>query len=85
LASTYREAGDDDQAAHGFRRITEATVECVEWPIYYVRSFYFLGKIYEDRGDMDETRKCYQRFVDFWGEGDMDRRRVEETKRKIAS
>jgi serine/threonine protein kinase/tetratricopeptide (TPR) repeat protein len=83
LASAYLEAGDDDQAAEWFRRIAEANVERVEWPIYFVRSFYFLGKIHENRGEMDEARKYYQNFVDYWGDGDMDRERVEEAKRKI--
>ncbi len=85
LASTYLEAGDDDQAAHWFGRIAEATVERVEWPIYYVRSFYFLGKIHESRGDLGGARRQYQRFVDYWGEGDMDRERVVEAKGKLGT
>ena len=35
-------------------------------------------KIHEKRGDTDEARAYYQRFVDYWKDGDMDRERVEE-------
>jgi hypothetical protein len=34
---------------------------------------------------MDKAREYYQCFVDYWGDGDMDRERVEEARRKIAS
>ena len=78
LASAYFAAGEDDRAAEWFERIIDNNVERVAWPIPYVRSFYFLGKIHEKRGDTDEARAYYQRFVDYWKDGDMDRERVEE-------
>jgi tetratricopeptide (TPR) repeat protein len=83
LASAYLAAGDDEKAAESFRRIIDCGVERVEWPIYYVRSFYFLGKIHENRGDTEKAREHYQRFVDFWKDGDIDRERVEEALNKI--
>ena len=85
LASTYLEAGDDDKASEWFQRIAEATVERVEWPIHYVRSFYFLGKIHENRGEMEKAREYYRRFYEYWKDGDMDRERVEEARKKLAS
>jgi serine/threonine protein kinase/tetratricopeptide (TPR) repeat protein len=84
LASAYLEAGDTEKAAEWFWKITESTVERVEWPILYVRSFYFLGKIHENRGDMEEAREYYSRFYDYWQDGDMDRERVEEARSKIS-
>jgi hypothetical protein len=32
---------------------------------------------------MDKAREYYQRFVDFWRDGELDRDRVEEAKQKI--
>ena len=58
----------------------ESTTEHILAPIPYVRSFYFLGKIHEERGEMDEARKYYRRFVEFWGDGDLDRDPVEEAR-----
>jgi len=83
LASAYLAAGDEVQAADYFRRVAENKSEHTFWPIQYVRSFYFLGKIHEKRGEMDKAREYYRRFVGFWKDGDMDRERVEEAKRKI--
>jgi serine/threonine protein kinase/tetratricopeptide (TPR) repeat protein len=85
LALAYLEAGDQNHAAGWFEHIAEATVERVEWPIYYVRSFYFLGKIYENRGEMDKTHEYYRRFYEYWGDGDMDRERMEESKSKLGT
>jgi tetratricopeptide (TPR) repeat protein len=83
LASAYLANGDGDKAADWLRRITETTVDRIVWPIPYVRSFYFLGKIHENRGDMEKASEYYRRFVDYWGDGDIDRERVEEAKSKL--
>jgi tetratricopeptide (TPR) repeat protein len=83
LALAYLEAGNEDDAAEWFERIAEATVERVEWPIPYVRSFYFLGKIHENRGETEKAREYYRRFYEYWKDGDMDRKRVEDAKSKI--
>ena len=52
-------------------------------PIPYVRSFYFLGKIHENRGEMEKAREYYQRFYEYWKDGDFDRERVEEARSKM--
>lgn len=82
-ASAYWAAGNQEEAARWFRRIAESTNERINWPIPYVRSFYFLGKYYEARGQMDEARAYYRRFVDLWKEGDLDRQRVQEAQGKL--
>ena len=51
-------------------------------PVEFVRSFYFLGKINENRGDMEKAREYYRRFYEYWKDGDMDRERVDEAKSK---
>jgi tetratricopeptide (TPR) repeat protein len=83
LASAYLESGDEERAAEWFQRIVESSIERTWWPIPYVRSFYFLGKIHENRGDMEKAREHYRRFYDYWKDGDMDRERIEEVKAKI--
>ncbi|MEE9180350.1 MAG: hypothetical protein V3U22_05585, partial [Vicinamibacteria bacterium] len=83
LASAYLATGDGTSAAQWFEKIAESTDEHVAWPIPYVRSFYFLGKIHETRGDMATARQYYRRFVDFWKDGDLDRERVEEALSKV--
>jgi serine/threonine protein kinase/tetratricopeptide (TPR) repeat protein len=83
LATAHSEAGHDAEAARWFQRIADSADEHVEWPIPYVRSFYFLGKHYEALGDMTRARENYRRFVEFWKDGDLDRDRVEEAKNKL--
>jgi serine/threonine protein kinase/tetratricopeptide (TPR) repeat protein len=83
LASAYLDASDEESASKWYRRIIDCGVERVEWPILYIRSFYFLGKIHESRGDTDEARECYRRFYEYWKDGDIDRERVKEAKSKI--
>ena len=85
LASAHMANGDNEEAAKWFLRVVDSTTEHINWPIPYVRSLYFLGKIHEERGEQDKARQYYQRFVDFWGEGDLDRERIEEAKGKLAS
>jgi tetratricopeptide (TPR) repeat protein/predicted Ser/Thr protein kinase len=83
LASAYLGAGDDAQAAVWFQRILESPTERIWWPIAYVRSLYFLGKIHEKRGEMGKAREFHRRFLGYWGEGEIDRERVEEVKKKL--
>ena len=53
------------------------------FPIEYVRSLYFLGQIAERRGDVAKSRDYYQQFVTYWGDGDIDRDKVAEAKKRL--
>jgi tetratricopeptide (TPR) repeat protein len=75
--------GEVEKAANWFQQITESSGEHINWPIPYVRSFYFLGKLYENRGEMDQARGYYRRFYEYWKDGDMDRERVGEALSKL--
>jgi hypothetical protein len=77
-------SGDEESASKWFQRITDSTTERLDWPIPYVRSFYFLGKIHENRGEMDQARKYYRRFYEYWKDGDIDREWVEEARSKLS-
>ena len=77
------EAGDRVEAADLFGAVTEAGAQRVTNPFEYVRSFYFLGKIHENRGEMESAREYYRRFYEYWKDGDMDRERVEEARSKL--
>ena len=80
LASAYLKAGKEEKAMEWFERVAESTNEHVGWPIPYVRSFYFLGKIHKSRGDTEKARESFQRFYDYWKDGDLDRERIEEAR-----
>ncbi len=78
LGRAYWEAGELDAAARWFRRVVNSAIERYWWPIPYVRSYYFLGKIHEIQGDVEQARVFYARFVNFWRDGTMDRDKVED-------
>ncbi len=72
----------EDEAVKSFERVAESTNEHTRSPVPYVRSFYFLGKIHENRGDMEKAREYYRRFYEFWKDGDLDRERLDEARGK---
>jgi len=78
-------SGDEDAAAERFERIVHSYAERVNWPRQYVRSLFFLGKIHAERDDAEQARDYLQRFLDHWGDGEIDRERVAEARELLAS
>jgi tetratricopeptide (TPR) repeat protein/TolB-like protein/predicted Ser/Thr protein kinase len=83
LARAYAESGRDAEAIPWFERVAAATYERSGQPVEYVRSFYFLGGLYEKRGDAAKAREAYRRFAGYWTNGDVDRGRVAEAESKL--
>ncbi len=84
VGTAYVAAGNDAEATVRFQRIVDST-ERREYPLQYVRSLYFLGQIAERRGDREKARTFYQRFVNCWGDGDIDREHVADAKKKLGA
>ena len=85
LGRALLEAGRPADAAPWFEKVADSGHEHVREPIEFVRSFYFLGRIYEQQGDMTKARDAYRKFVGYWKDGDLDRDRITEAQKKIAS
>jgi eukaryotic-like serine/threonine-protein kinase len=83
LAAALLDAGRDAEAAPHFEFVTTAGAGRIWYPAFYVRSFYLLGRIAEKKGDRDAARKHYERFLFYWKDGDLDRDRVAEARRKV--
>jgi tetratricopeptide (TPR) repeat protein/predicted Ser/Thr protein kinase len=84
LASAYLDSGNDAEAAARFERIVNGGTQRANSPIDFVRSLYFLGQISERKGDGARARDYYARFVKYWGEGEMDREKVAEAKKRLS-
>ena len=82
LASAHLALGHDVEAARYYELVTNVGYARVTFPMLYVRSFYFLGRIAEKKGDRDAARKHYERFLFYWKDGDLDRDRVAEALKK---
>jgi hypothetical protein len=78
-------AGDDAEAARSFTRVVDAGWSRLFTPFEYVRSFYYLGQIAEKQGDRTRAREYYGTFLKYWKDGDIDRDKVQDALKKIAS
>jgi tetratricopeptide (TPR) repeat protein len=83
LGCAYLAAGREVNAAATFERIVESSARA-DAPLEFIRSLYFLGQIAERRGDRTAARGHYERFVRYWGDGDLDRDRVADARRQLA-
>ena len=84
LGSAYLAAGNDTEALARFQRIVDGGMQRIWNPIEFVRSLYHLGQIYERGGDRVKAQAFYRRFVQYWGDGDIDRERVAEARKKLS-
>ena len=83
IASAHRDAGNIGEATMWYERIVNSKEERIFEPVRYVRSFYFLGKLREERGYEEDALVAYERFFDLWKDGEMDRERIREVARKL--
>lgn len=84
LASSYYEAGDLGRAAEEFELITTLTWGRIEHGEIYAKSFYILGRIYEELGKKKDARRNYERFLDLWKIADPGLPEVEDARTRLA-
>ncbi len=78
LGTAELAAGDPEAALEWFRRVAESGAEHIEFPVPWARSFYFLGRIHQQRGETAAARRSFERFLGLWRHGDLDRDQVGE-------
>ncbi len=83
LGKAYFDAGRTREAEPWFQKVLDRSAERTYDPVDFVRSWYYLGKIREERGDTAGAREAYRRFVSYWKDGTLDHDRVAEAERKI--
>ena len=70
LALAYYEAQDLEKAREEYERIISLTSGRLSWGDIYVKSFYMLGKIYEQKDWKGKAIEHYQKFLDLWKDAD---------------
>jgi tetratricopeptide (TPR) repeat protein len=85
IGRAHFEAGQFAPATERFRKIVDGQSTRLFTPLEYVRSLYYLAQIAERQGDRAAARDHYARFLRYWMDGDVDRDKVAEATRKIAS
>jgi tetratricopeptide (TPR) repeat protein len=81
-AQALVEGGFDKEEVPHLERI-QAGFERINGLESWARSFYVLGQIYERAGDQARAREQYRRFVELWGDGDMERDWVSQARQKL--
>jgi TolA-binding protein len=84
-ASAQMQAGNLADARARFQRIVDSGVMRAGYPMQFVRSLYFLGQINERQGNAERARAFYRRFVQYWGDGEIDRERVADARKRLGT
>jgi TolA-binding protein len=84
LGQALLAAGDDREAAKRFERIVNAGVDRAANPIEFVRSLFYLGQTSERQGERARAQEYYRRFLSYWGDGEIDRERVADARKKLS-
>ena len=84
LAFAYYKAGDIDNAREEYERITSLTTGRLDYGDIYAKSFYALGKIYEEQGDTAKAIEHYEKFLDLWKDADPGIVEVEDARERLA-
>jgi serine/threonine protein kinase/tetratricopeptide (TPR) repeat protein len=85
LARAYYEAGNLERASEEFELITTLTWGRINDGDIYAKSFYMLGKIYEEVGKKREARRNYERFMELWKNADPGLPEVDDARARLAA
>ncbi|MGH9391495.1 MAG: hypothetical protein ACRD1Z_17965 [Vicinamibacteria bacterium] len=80
LASVLFERGELSSALGVFEQVLHDEEAVLYWPIPFIRALFFRGRIRALRGDESGASADGERFLSFWGTGDLDRERVDEAR-----
>ena len=68
---------------HGSTGSCPGPYERATQPLEFVRSLFHLATIEEAAGNGPKALEYYRRFVGYWGDGEIDRDKVEIARRKL--
>jgi tetratricopeptide (TPR) repeat protein len=85
LALAHYKAGNLDKARENYRWITTLTTGRQSYGDIYAKSFYRLGKIYENKGMKAKALEHYEKFLALWKDADPGIPEVTEAKNRLSS
>jgi tetratricopeptide (TPR) repeat protein len=83
-ARAYYVNGDLEKSREDYENIIALTVGRLHWGDIFARSFYQLGKIYEEKGWPGKAIENYERFLDLWKDADPGIPEVDDAKQRLA-
>jgi len=84
LAAAYYESGDFPKAKETYERIVSLTTGRLQWGDIYARAFYWLGKIDQKMGKIQEASRHYDKFLKLWENADPGRPEIEDARAQLA-
>jgi serine/threonine protein kinase/tetratricopeptide (TPR) repeat protein len=84
LALAYYKTGQIETAQEEFEKITHLTTGRLYYGDVYAKSFYMLGKIYEQQGDTAQAIEHYEKFLSLWKDADPGLPEVEDARKRLA-
>jgi len=84
LALAYFRSGELDKAKAEYERIISLTTGRFDIGDIYAKSFYMLGKIFEEQGLKAKAIEHYEKFLDLWKDADPGIAEVEDAKKMLA-
>jgi len=83
LALAFYRLGDLQNAQEQFRKLTSLTTGRLFFGDTYAKSFYMLGRIFEEKGRHRKAREYYARFLDIWKNADQGQPEVRDAKERL--
>ncbi len=84
LAKTYERVGETDKAREEYKKISNLTTGRLNYGDIYVKSFYNLGRIFEQQGDKAKAVEHYEKFLELWNDADPGIAEVEDAAKRLA-
>ena len=84
LALSYYKAADLENAREEYEKITTLITSRLSYGDIYAKSFYMLGKIYEEQGNTAKAIEHYEKFLSLWKDADPGIAEVEDAKKRLA-
>jgi tetratricopeptide (TPR) repeat protein len=85
LALAYYKAGDFEKAQVEYERIISLISGRLLYGDIYAKSFYMLGKIYQEKGMNVKAIEHYEKFLALWKDADPGIQEVSEAKKQLAA
>ena len=80
----YYKAGDLENSRQEYERVISLTSGRRAFGDLYAKSFYMLGKIYEQQGDTTKAIENYEKFLTLWKDADPGIAEVDDARERLA-
>jgi len=85
LGQAYFQDGDLDRAQAEYEKIQSLTLHRMQAGDYYAKSYYWLGKIFQQKGERSRAVENYETFLDLWKDADSNIFELEDARSQLSS